>query len=159
MRSIKLYEMPRAVRKAAAFALAAGLVIGAIGCRKAASSVPAPVPQVVVTTVIQKDVPVYSEWVGTTEGYINAQIYPKISGYLMKQNYTDGEQVRAGQLLFQIDDREYKAALDQALGDLAQKAPQFKQNDQDLPRYKPLLAAQALSKQQFDHVAQPASPT
>src|SRR5260370_8633424 len=152
MRSIKLYEMPRAVRKAAAFALAGVLVLGAIGCRKAASSVPPPVPQVVVATVIQKDVPVYSEWVGTTEGYINAQIYPKISGYLMKQNYTDGEQVRAGQLLFQIDDREYKAALDQALGDLAQKAAQFKQNEQDLARSKPLLAAQEISRQGLDQV-------
>src|SRR5216683_3626585 len=157
MRPIKLYQMPRSVRKAAVLALAAGLVIGATSCRKAVSSVPPPVPQVVVATVVQKDVPVYSEWVGTTEGYINAQIYPKISGYLMKQNYTDGEQVRAGQSLFQIDDREYKAALDQALGDLAQKAAQFKQNEQDLARYKPLLAAQVISRQEFDHVAQTTS--
>jgi multidrug efflux pump subunit AcrA (membrane-fusion protein) len=111
--------MLRSVRKAAALALAAGLVIGAIGCRKAASSVPPPVPQVVVAAVIQRDVPVYSEWVGTTEGFVNAEIYPKISGYLLKQNYKDGDHVHAGQLLFQIDDREYKAALDQALGDLA----------------------------------------
>src|SRR5260370_37335664 len=114
MRSINLYQMPRSVRKAAAFALAAGLVIGAIGCRKAASSVPPPVPQVVVTTVIQKDVPVYSEWIGNTEGFVNAELYPKISGYLLKQNYTDGEHVHAGQWPFQKDDREYKAALDQA---------------------------------------------
>ena len=157
MLSLNLYQMLRSVRIAAAFVLAAGLVIGAIGCRKAASSVPPPVPQVVVATVIQRDVPVYSEWIGTTEGFVNAQIYPKISGYLMKQNYTDGEQVRAGQLLFQIDDREYKAALDQALGDLAQKAAQFKQNQQDLARYTPLLAAQVISRQEFDHVAQTTS--
>ena len=157
MRPIKLDQMPRSVRKAAVLALAAGLVIGATSCRKAASSVPPPVPQVVVATVIQKDVPVYSEWVGTTEGFVNAEIYPKISGYLLKQNYTDGEHVHAGQLLFQIDDREYKAALDQALGDLAQKAAQFKQNEQDLARYKPLLAAQVISKQEFDHVAQTTS--
>src|SRR3984893_354722 len=132
MRSINLHQMPRSVRKAAALALAAGVVIGALGCRKAASSVPPPVPQVVVAAVIQRDVPVFSEWVGTTEGFVNAEIYPKISGYLLKQNYKDGDHVHAGQLLFQIDDREYKAALDQALGDLAQKGAQFKQNQQDL---------------------------
>ncbi len=97
MRPIKLYQMPRSVRKAAAFALAAGLVIGAISCSKAASSAPPPVPQVVVATVVQKDVPVYSEWVGTTEGFVNAEIYPKISGYLLKQNNTDGDHVHAGQ--------------------------------------------------------------
>src|SRR5260370_19287948 len=122
MRPIKLYQMPRSVRKAAVLALAAGLVIGATSCRKAASSVPPPVPQVVVATVIQRDVPVYSEWVGTTEGFVNAEIYPKISGYLLNQNYTETRHVHTGQLLFTIDDREYKAALDQALGDLAQKA-------------------------------------
>jgi membrane fusion protein (multidrug efflux system) len=83
MRSINLHQMLRSVRKAAALALAAGLVIGALGCRKAASSVPPPVPQVVVAAVIQRDVPVYSEWVGTTEGFVNAEIYPKISGYLL----------------------------------------------------------------------------
>jgi membrane fusion protein (multidrug efflux system) len=149
--------MSRSLRKAAALAIAAGLVFSAISCRKAASSVPPPVPEVVVATVIQKDVPVYSEWIGTTEGFVNAQIYPKISGYLLKQNYKDGDHVHAGQLLFQIDDREYKAALDQALGDLAQKAAQFKQNAQDLARYKPLLAAQVISREEFDHVAQTTS--
>jgi multidrug efflux pump subunit AcrA (membrane-fusion protein) len=77
---------------------------------------PPPPPEVVIAQVIQKDVPLYSEWVGTTEGFVNAQIHPKISGYLLKQNYKDGDRVTSGELLFQIDDREYKAALDQALG-------------------------------------------
>lgn len=149
--------MPRFVRKAAVFGLAAGLVIGAISCRKAASSVPPAVPEVVVATVIQRDVPVYSEWIGTTEGFVNAQIYPKISGYLLKQNYKDGEQVRAGQLLFQIDDREYKAALDQALGELAQQQAQNKKNQQDLARYKPLYAQSVVSAEEYDHVNQAAS--
>ncbi len=107
-----------------------------------------------VTDVIQKDVALYSEWVGTTEGFVNAQIHPKVSGYLLKQNYQDGDHVSANELLFQIDDREYKAALDQALGDLAQKQAAFKQNQQDLARYTPLLNAQVISKQEFDHVNQ-----
>jgi membrane fusion protein (multidrug efflux system) len=124
-------------------------------CQKNAPTLePPPAPEVVVTEVIQKDVALYSEWVGTTEGFVNAQIHPKVSGYLLKQNYQDGDHVSANELLFQIDDREYKAALDQALGDLAQKQAAFKQNQQDLARYTPLLNAQVISKQEFDHVNQ-----
>jgi RND family efflux transporter MFP subunit len=137
---------------AASFAIA--LLLGAWGCKKAAAPVAPPVPEVVVTDVVQRNVPVYSDWVGTTEGFVNADIYPKISGYLLKQNYTDGDHVRAGQLLFQIDDREYKAALDQALGDLGQKEADYKKNQQDLSRYKPLYAQQVISKQDYDHVNQ-----
>jgi membrane fusion protein (multidrug efflux system) len=111
-------------------------------------------PEVVVTDVVQRNVPVYSDWVGTTEGFVNADIYPKISGYLLKQNYKDGDHVRAGQLLFQIDDREYKAALDQAVGDLGQKQADYKRNAQDLSRYKPLYDQQVISKQDYDHVDQ-----
>ncbi len=107
-----------------------------------------------MTEVVQRDVPVYSDWVGTTQGFVNADIYPKISGYLLKQNYKDGDHVRAGQLLFQIDDREYKAALDQAIGDLDQKQADYKRNAQDLSRYKPLYDQQVISKQDFDHVDQ-----
>jgi RND family efflux transporter MFP subunit len=137
---------------AASFAIA--LFLGAWGCKGATAPVAAPVPEVVVTDVVQRNVPVYSDWVGTTEGFVNADIYPKISGYLLKQNYKDGDHVRAGQLLFQIDDREYKAALDQALGDLGQKAADYKKNQQDLSRYKPLYDQQVISKQDYDHVNQ-----
>jgi membrane fusion protein, multidrug efflux system len=153
---MNLYQMPRFVRKAAMVPLAAGLVIGAISCRKSAPAATPGVPEVVVATVIQRDVPVYSEWVGTTEGFVNAQIYPKISGYLMKQNYKDGEQVRDGQLLFQIDEREYKAALDQALGALAEKQAQNKKNQQDLARYKSLYKQRVVSAEEFDHINQAA---
>ena len=103
-----------------------------------------------VTEVIQQDVPLYSEWVGTTEGFVNAQIHPKVSGYLLKQNYKDGDQVNEGQLLFQIDDREYKAALDQALGTLAQIQAELKRHQQDLARYTTLFKAAVISKQEFD---------
>jgi membrane fusion protein (multidrug efflux system) len=137
---------------AASFAIALALV--ASGCKKAATPAAAPVPEVVVTDVIQRNVPVYSDWVGTTQGFVNAKIYPKISGYLLKQNYKDGDQVRTGQLLFQIDDREYKAALDQALGDLGQKQAEYTKNQQDLSRYKPLYDQQVISRQDFDHVNQ-----
>ena len=98
----------------------------------------------------------YSEWVGTTEGFVNADIYPKISGYLLKQNYTDGDHVKAGQLLFQIDDRQYKAALDQALGELAEQEADNKKAQQDIARYKPLYEQQVVSRQDYDHVNQTA---
>ena len=137
---------------AAIFALAVSLA--ASGCNKTAVPVSAPVPEVVVTDVVQRDVPVYSDWVGTTEGFVNADIYPKISGYLLKQNYKDGDRVHTGQLLFQIDDREYKAALDQAIGDLGQKQADYKKNQQDLSRYKPLYDQQVISRQDYDHVNQ-----
>jgi RND family efflux transporter MFP subunit len=137
---------------AASFAIA--LVLAAYACKKAAAPVAPPVPEVVVTDVVQRNVPVYSDWVGTTLGFVNADIYPKINGYLLKQNYKDGDHVHTGQLLFQIDDREYKAALDQALGNLGQQQADYKKNQQDLSRYKPLYDQQVISKQDFDHVNQ-----
>jgi membrane fusion protein (multidrug efflux system) len=64
-----------------------------------------------VTTVLQKDVPIQTEAVGTTVGFVNAQVMPRVQGYLLKQAYQDGGNVKASQLLFEIDDRPYKAAL------------------------------------------------
>jgi RND family efflux transporter MFP subunit len=135
-------------------ALAAAIAIAIAGCSKPPPAAPPPIPEVKVTGVIRDDVPVYSNWVGTTEGFVNAQIHPKITGYILKQVYQDGDHVRTSQLLFQIDDREYKAAFDQAAGDLAQKLAELKKNQQDLARYKPLLAAQVISRQDYDHVNQ-----
>jgi membrane fusion protein (multidrug efflux system) len=109
---------------------------------------------VTVATVVQKDVPVYEESVGTTVGFVNANILPKVSGYLLKQDYQDGSRVRAGQLLFEIDPRQYQAALDQALGNLAQAQTQFKQNQQDLARYTELFKAAVIPKQKFDNTTQ-----
>ena len=132
----------------------AAIAVVLSGCKRAAAPVAPPLPEVVVTDVVQRNVPVYSESVGTTEGFVNADIYPKITGYLLKQNYSDGDRVRAGELLFQIDDREYKAALDQALGDLGQKQADYKKNRQDLDKYTPLYEQQVISKQEFDHITQ-----
>jgi RND family efflux transporter MFP subunit len=126
----------------------------ASGCKRTAPVAAPPVPEVVVTYVIKRDVPIFSDWVGTTEGFVNAEIHPKITGYLLKQSYKDGDHVLSGQLLFQIDDREYRAALDQALGDLAQKQADYKKNQQDLARYAPLYQQQVISRQDYDHVNQ-----
>jgi RND family efflux transporter MFP subunit len=114
----------------------------------------APTPTVLVTGVVQKDVPIYSEWVGTTLGFVDAQIHPRVQGYLLKQVYQDGHAVKAGELLFQIDDRDYKAALDQAQGTLAQQQADFLKNKQDLDRDKTLVAQGVISPEEFDHIEQ-----
>src|SRR5437899_2378351 len=85
-----------------AFAISLGTA-----CKRAESSAPPP-PDVLVTAAVQKDVPIYSEWVGTTVGFVNAQVMPRVQGYLLKQDYQDGAYVTADQLLFAIDDRPYK---------------------------------------------------
>ena len=143
--------MTKAVISVVAAATIAATLLGS-GCKKAAPI--APPPTVLVTNVVQKDVPIYSEWVGTTVGFVNAEVRPRVQGYLLKQNYEDGRGVKSGQLLFTIDDRDYKAALDQALGDLARQEATLKKNELDLARYKPLAAEGAVSRQELDDATQ-----
>lgn len=125
----------------------------AFGCTHGAPPAPPP-PEVLVTTVVQKDVPIQAEAVGTTVGFVNAQVMPRVQGYLLKQDYQDGANVKASQLLFEIDDRPYKATLDQALGDLAKEQATLRKNQMDVARYTPLVAKGAVSKQELDNAAQ-----
>ena len=127
-------------------------MLWSVGCHKPAPT--APTPTVLVAEVIQKDVPIYSEWVGTTVGFVDAQLRARVQGYLLKQNYEDGHAVKAGQLLFQIDDRDYKAALDQAQGELARQMANLQKNKLDLGRFKPLAAEGAVSRQELDDTEQ-----
>src|SRR2546427_6733722 len=87
----------------------------AAGCRDTSGAAgPPPPPAVRVEEVVEKDVPISSEWVGTLVGYINAQIRARVAGHLVSQNYTEGSLVRAGDLLFQVDPRPFQTAADQA---------------------------------------------
>ena len=99
------------------------------GCekKKAAPAGPPPPTPVTVVEVQPTDVPLTGEWVGTLDGYVNAQIQPQASGYLIKQNYREGSQVSKGQVLFEIDPRPFQAALDQAKGQQAQAQGQVAQ--------------------------------
>jgi RND family efflux transporter MFP subunit len=124
---------------------------------KRAEPAPPPRPDVLVTDVVQRDVPIYHEWVGTTVGFVNAQVMPHVQGYLLKQDHQDGAFVKAGQLLFEIDDRTYKAALDQALGDLAQQGAALRKNQQDVAKFTPLSAQGAVSKKELDDAVQATS--
>jgi RND family efflux transporter MFP subunit len=80
-----------------------------------------------VVKVQQEDVPVYSEWIGTTEGLVNADIKAQVTGYLLRQDYKEGSFVKKGELLFEIDPRPFQAVLDQANGQLAQFEGQLEQ--------------------------------
>ena len=108
-----------------------GVVLGAVlsGCgnpsRAAAPEMPPPVVQ--TEPVAETDVPISEEWVGTLVGYINAQIRPRVSGYLMSQSYREGTPVKSGDLLFQVDPRPYQAAVDQAEANLLQAQSQLSQ--------------------------------
>ncbi len=92
------------------------VVIAALagGCRDTSGSAGPPPPAVRVEPVVEKDVPIVSEWVGTLVGYINAQIRARVSGYLVSQNYKEGALVKTGDLLFQVDPRPFQTAVDQA---------------------------------------------
>lgn len=114
----------------------------------------APAPEVGVAAVIQQDVPVYSEWVATLDGYVNAEIRPQVSGYIIKQDYKEGSLVHKGQVLFEIDPRPFKAALDRAKGDLAQAQAQLGKATLDVERDTPLAEARAIAKSQLDNEIQ-----
>jgi len=121
------------------------------GCTRGASAPPPPpVPTVEVVSVIQQDVPIYSEWVATLDGYVNAQIEPRVAGYIIRQNYKEGSVVSKGEVLFEIDPRPFKAALDQAKAQLAQAEAQLGKASLDVQRDTPLAKAQAIAQSQLD---------
>jgi membrane fusion protein (multidrug efflux system) len=101
-------------------------------------------------TVIQKDVPVYKEWIGTLDGMVNATIRAQVQGYLIKQNYRDGELVKKGQILFEIDPRTFQASLDQARGQLEAQQARWNTAKANLARIKPLAEVNAVSKKDLD---------
>jgi RND family efflux transporter MFP subunit len=119
-----------------------------IGSSKAAPA--APPLTVEVATVVQQDTPIYSEWVATLDGYVNAQIQPHVSGYIIRQNYKEGSVVSKGEVLFEIDPRPFKAALDQAKAQLAQAEAQLGKARLDVERDTPLAQARAIAQSQLD---------
>ncbi len=143
---------------AGALALSASLAIAAVGCgKKEAPAAPPPTP-VSVVTVQATDVPLRNDWVGTMDGYVNAQIQPQVSGYLIKQNYSEGSVVRKGQVLFQIDPRPYQATLDQAQGQVGQARGSLGQAQAQLglaeinvKRDTPLAEQHAIAQSQLDN--------
>ncbi len=109
-----------------------------------------PIPEVEVMQVIERDIPIVQEWVGTADGLVNATIRAQVTGYLISQNYREGESVRKGQVLFEIDPRPFAAALDQAKGELSRQEAQYANAKANLDRIKPLVAQSAVSKKDLD---------
>jgi len=119
-------------------------------CNRDKAAVAAPPTTVEVATVVQRDTPIYTEWVAVLDGFVNAQIQPHVSGYIIRQNYKEGSVVRKGDVLFEIDPRPFKAALDQAKGQLAQAEAQFGKAKLDVERDTPLAQEQAIARSQLD---------
>ena len=105
---------------------ALALLLGFARSSKPAQAAP-PALEVGVVQVKQENVPIYSEWIGTTEGMVNAELKAQVTGYLLRQDYKEGSFVKKGQLLFEIDPRPFQAALDQANGQVAQYQGQVEQ--------------------------------
>ena len=120
-------------------------------CGNPNAAAPPPPAEVEVAAVSQKDVPIYSEWVATLDGYVNAQISPQVSGYIVEQNYKEGSYVQKGQTLFRIDPRPFQAILDQAKAQLAQAEAQLGKTQLDVDRDTPLAKERAIAQSQLDN--------
>lgn len=135
-------------------ALAVLIIIAATAaaCGKSeAAKTPPPPPGVVVTPAIQHDEAITREWIGTTEGDVNAEIRPKADGFLLRRAYVEGSYVRAGDLLFVIDPRQSEVQLRQAQANLAQAEAALAKASRDVARYEPLAAQHAISQQELDN--------
>ncbi len=138
--------------------LAASLVLYSCTGQSATAPKAPPPPDVGVVAVIEKDVPIYSDWVATMDGFLNANIEPQVSGYLIKQDYREGSFVHKDDVLFEIDPRPFQAVLDQAKaqvgqarGQLAQAQAQLGLSEINVKRDTPLAAARAIAQSQLDN--------
>jgi len=126
--------------------------IGLAGCQEEKkTTAPPPPPEVRVAEVIRRDVPVYQEWVATLDGLVNATILAQVQGYLVRQRYKEGDFVKKGTLLFEIDPRPFQAALDEARAALAKQQAVLQTAQANLNRILPLAAANAVSQRDKDN--------
>jgi membrane fusion protein (multidrug efflux system) len=123
------------------------------GCKPASIQPPTP-PTVKVATVTQGDPAIYQEWIGTLDGLVNAQIRAQVTGYLLAQNYHEGDSVKKGDPLFEIDARSFQAALDHAKGLLSQAQARFGKTQLDVKRNAPLIKDKAISQEEYDNAVQ-----
>ena len=132
--------------------LLAWLLFGvAVACSKTEAPPPPPPPEVQVAEVVQKDVPIYIELVGSTLGSEDIEIRPRIEGYLVSMNFTEGSFVKKGQLLYRIDPQPLEAALAEGKADLATAQARLEKTNNDVTRLTPLAQRQAVSQQELDN--------
>src|SRR5262249_52047992 len=136
-----------------------GLLLGVwtlgTACRNTAASPAAPPPpDMTVITATPENVALSSEWIGRLDGYVNAQIRPQVTGYLIQRVYREGAVVKKGQVLFEIDPRPFDAVLAQANAQLAEAQAQLGKTERDLQRDKPLAEQRAIAQSQLDNDVQ-----
>ncbi|HEY6291024.1 MAG TPA: efflux RND transporter periplasmic adaptor subunit [Terriglobia bacterium] len=156
----------RARSQAKMYGRLAGVLLGvaavfSVGCGNKEEAAPAPPPDVEVVEVVQRNVPITKEWVATLAGFVNADVRAQVTGLLIKQNYSNGDYVKKGAPLFQIDPRPFqaildqaKANLDQAQGNLQRAQATLGKTELDVARYTPLAKQGAISQQELDDAVQ-----
>jgi membrane fusion protein, multidrug efflux system len=118
-------------------------------CEKPATTTASAPPEVLVTDVVQKEVPIFAEWVGTLNGSENAEVRSRTTGYLQARLYQEGGVVKKGDLLFEIDPRPFVAALDKAKNQLEQVRATMIADEADAKRAKELFQGKVISEQEF----------
>jgi multidrug efflux system membrane fusion protein len=128
--------------------------LAASGCSntKANEKAKVPPPEVYVTTPTLQDVTDYREFIGHTEAVNTVQVMARVTGYLDKVNFQDGDEVEAGKLLFQIDDRPYKAEYDRMAATLEQGKARLVRLTKDHDRAVRLLAQNAIGREEYDRI-------
>ena len=123
------------------------------GCEQKVQGPPPAIP-VSVITLEQRDVPVYSEWVGQTRGGEEVEIRSRVEGYIDRVVYQQGTYVRRGQVLYVIDPLQYAANVNVASGQLAEAEANLARAEQDVARYTPLVEQNAISRQEYETAVQ-----
>jgi membrane fusion protein (multidrug efflux system) len=153
MTSDREFRVPKLAHRATELSFFVTILMTAVvfcaGCSKPQAPTPPP-PGVTVTAVVQRDVPIHQEWVGSMAGNVDADIRPKVEGYLLTRLYSEGSNVGKGQPLFQLDQRQAEAAVKNATGDLEQDRAALAQAEIDVRRYTPLVAQKAVSQAELD---------
>src|SRR6476469_4031912 len=145
------------IRKSNTWSSQAGFIAAVLiltplfGCNKEQVEAKVAPPEVEVVPVAQQDVPLFTECISTLDGYVNAQIQPQVTGYLLKQNYHEGTKVHKGELLFEIDPRPFEAALAQSQGQQAQAEAQLGKTKLDVARDTTLARQSAIPQAQLDN--------
>ena len=151
-----------------------GLSIWSAGCVRKPTSL-SEVPIVYIASPLQRDVSLYSDWVGTMVGFVDAEIHSQVSGYLLSQNYKEGSVVKKGDLLFQVDPRPFQALVDQARAkveaaktqlieaeaevdeakaEIGRAQAALGKTELDVKRYSPLVSDGTVSQQELDDAVQ-----
>jgi membrane fusion protein (multidrug efflux system) len=126
------------------------LLLSGTGCEEKEKAPPPSPPEVEVTDVVQRDVPIYQEWVAQLNGQVNAEITPKVQGYVIKRDYLEGFFVHKGQLLYEIDPRPFTASLEQAQATVAVAVAQQTEAQNNVTRDRPLADQHAIPQKQLD---------